>query len=80
MQDLGSKGELISTGKQTKGNLFHLNTNVNNFLVEKVEDSWLWHRRVCHVNFDNLVMVSKSSMVRGMPQLVKPKNAICKEC
>lgn len=77
---LGCKGELITTSKKTKGNLFHQNANVNSCLVAKVEDSWLWYKRFCHVNFDNMVKVNQSSMVRGMPQLVKLDNVLCKEC
>lgn len=75
-----SQGELIATDKQTKANLFHLNPKVSNYLITKVDDSWLWHRRFCHINFDNIVKVSKSKTVRGLPQLDKPVNALCKEC
>lgn len=77
---VGSKKELIATGKQTKGNIFHLNTNVNIYLVAKIEDNWLWHKRFFYVNFDNLIKISKSSIVRGIPQLVKPDNVLCKYC
>lgn len=77
---LGCKRELNSTSKQTKGNSFHLKASVNSCLVAKVEDSGLWHRRFFHVNFDNVVKVSKPNLVRGMPQLVKPDNVMCKEC
>lgn len=75
-----NKGELIVTKKKTKGNLFHLNPRVSNYLIAKIDDSWLTHRRFCHINFDNIVKVSKSKRVRGLPQLDKPVNALCKEC
>lgn len=77
---LGNNGELIATKKHTRGNIFHLNTNVNDCLVAKIEDNWLWHKRFCHVNFNNLIKVSKSSIVRGLPKLVKPENVLCKDC
>lgn len=76
----GRKGELIATGKQTKGKLFHMNPKVNNCLIAKIDDSWLWHKRFCHINFDNIVKVSKSKRVRGFPQLEKPVNFLCKQC
>lgn len=77
---LGNNRELIAIGKQTRDNLFHLNTNVNDCLVVKIEDNWLSHKRFCHANFDNLIKVSKSSIVRGLPHLVKLDNVLCKDC
>lgn len=77
---LGNNGELIATGKEARGNLFHLNTNVNDCLVVKIEDSWLWHKRFFHVNLDNLIKISKSSIFRGLPHLVKLDNVLCKDC
>lgn len=45
-----------------------------------MDDSWLWHRRFFHINFDNIVKVSKSKIIRGLPQIDKLVNALCKEC
>lgn len=73
-------GDLVATSKQTRVNLFHLNANENSYLEAKIEDSRLWHKRFCHVNFDNLIKVNKPSMVRGTSQLVKPDNVLCKDC
>lgn len=42
---LGGNSELIATRKKTRGNLFHLNVNINSCLVAKMDDSWLWHKR-----------------------------------
>lgn len=33
-----NKGELIATGKQTKCNLFHLNSKVSNYFIAKIDD------------------------------------------
>lgn len=71
---------MIATGKQMRGNLFHLNPKMNNCLIAKIDDSWLWHTRFCDINFDNIIKVSKSKIVRGLPQLDKLVNALCKEC
>ena len=46
----------------------------------KSEDVWLWHKRLCHVNFDSLVNISKMMKLRGLARLKKPKNTICKQC
>ena len=50
------------------------------FLVAKVDNSWLWHKRFCHINFDNIVKVSSTFAIRDLPKIIKPTNVICKEC
>ena len=44
------------------------------------EDVCLWNKRLCHVNFDNLMNIKKIKKVRGFPKLKKPNNAMCKQC
>ena len=50
------------------------------FLISQVEEGWLWHRRLCHVNFDNMVKIRKFRKVRGIPSLKKPDIDLCKKC
>ena len=74
---------MVASGKRSKGNVYNLKdiTNTNNhedvFLMGQVNESWLWHKRLGHLNFDNLVKVSKHQKVRGMPCISKPENVIC---
>ena len=49
-------------------------------LITNIDDSWLWHRRFCHINFDNIVKVSTTLAVRDLPRIMKPTNMIFKEC
>lgn len=49
-------------------------------LIVKLDDAWLWYKRLCHVNFDNLVSTNKVKKVRGFPKLKRPDNAICTQC
>ena len=42
-----------------------------------MSESWLWHRRLGHVNFDNLVKVSNLGEVRNLPKITKHSNPIC---
>ena len=44
------------------------------------EDIWLWHKRLCHVNFDNMMKISRRRNVRGLPTMTKPDNIMCKNC
>ena len=48
---LDGKGNLVGTGKQTKGNLFYLDLSESSCFIAQVEEIWLWHKRMCHVNF-----------------------------
>ena len=50
---------LIGKGDRTRSNLFYLDMEDATCLVVKIDDVWLWHKRLCHVNFDNLISISK---------------------
>ena len=71
---LDNQGNLIDSGRKTKGNLFYLDLDLGDFscFIAQVEESWLWPRRLCHVNFDNMVKISKVRRVKGLPSLKKP--------
>ena len=71
---------MIGKGDQTRGNLFYLNLDDAAYLIAKIDDVWLWHKRLCHVNFDNLISISNKKRVRGLPKLKKLDNVICKQC
>ena len=51
-------GKLIRKGDQNRGILFYLDMN-DACLVVEFDDVWLCHKRLFHVNFDNLVSISK---------------------
>ena len=46
----------------------------------KEDEIWLWHRRMGHIHFDNLVKVSRREAVREMPWITKSTNTLCKHC
>lgn len=70
----------IAIDNQTKGNIFHLNNNYKAYLIAHIDESWLWHKRLCHVNFDCILKISSTKAVRDLPMIVKPHNLVCKEC
>lgn len=70
----------IATGTQTKGNIFHLNIDENTCFITHIDESWLWHKRLCHVNFDCIMKISSSKAIRDLPRIVKPHNPVCREC
>ena len=77
---LDGKGNLVGTRNQTKGNLLYLDLIEISCFIAQVEESRLWHKRLCHVNFDNLVNIRKNRRVRGIPTLKKPDVGLCKHC
>ncbi|GJW86092.1 retrovirus-related pol polyprotein from transposon TNT 1-94 [Tanacetum coccineum] len=42
--------------------------------------SWLWHRRLSHLNFDTINLLSKKDIVNGLPKLKYVKDQLCSSC
>nr|GFA77264.1 hypothetical protein [Tanacetum cinerariifolium] len=60
------------------------NTNSPNpiCLVAKATSSqaWLWHRRLSHLNFDTINLLSKNDIVVGLPKVKFVKDHLCSSC
>ncbi|GJY72452.1 integrase, catalytic region, zinc finger, CCHC-type containing protein [Tanacetum coccineum] len=52
------------------------------FLMAKASSSqaWLWHRRLSHLNFDTINLLSKYDIVTGLPKLKFIKDHLCSSC
>ena len=46
----------------------------------KKYESWIWHKKMRHIHFDNLVNISKRQSIRDMPDITKLDNVVCKHC
>ncbi|GJY67798.1 retrovirus-related pol polyprotein from transposon TNT 1-94 [Tanacetum coccineum] len=42
--------------------------------------AWLWHRRLAHLNFDYINLLSKNVVVIGLPKLKYVKDQLCSSC
>ncbi|GJR06877.1 retrovirus-related pol polyprotein from transposon TNT 1-94 [Tanacetum coccineum] len=42
--------------------------------------SWLWHRRLSHLNFSTLNKLAKDGLARGIPKLKYNKDHLCSAC
>nr|GEX22140.1 hypothetical protein [Tanacetum cinerariifolium] len=42
--------------------------------------AWLWHRRLSHLNFDTINLLSKNDIVVGLPKLKFVKDHLCSFC
>nr|GEU63821.1 hypothetical protein [Tanacetum cinerariifolium] len=51
----------------------------NLFLASKTK-SWLWHRRLSHLNFGAINHLARHGLVRGLPKLKFEKDHLCSAC
>jgi hypothetical protein len=66
---------------RTPSNIYVLNEiGKEKCCLVKEYESWLWHKRMGHINFDNLFKVSKREALREMPEISKLENILCKHC
>ncbi|GJT04364.1 retrovirus-related pol polyprotein from transposon TNT 1-94 [Tanacetum coccineum] len=42
--------------------------------------SWLWHRRLSHLNFGAINHLARHSLVRGLPKIKFEKDRLCSTC
>ncbi|GKE87478.1 retrovirus-related pol polyprotein from transposon TNT 1-94 [Tanacetum coccineum] len=42
--------------------------------------AWLWHRRLSHLNFDTINLLSKKDIVNGLLKLKYVKDQLCSSC
>ena len=42
--------------------------------------SWLWHRRLSHLNFDTINKLAKDNIVNGLPKFKYTKEHLCPSC
>ncbi|KAJ9552644.1 hypothetical protein OSB04_016689 [Centaurea solstitialis] len=44
------------------------------------EDSWLWHRSLCHQNFKDMNKLVSKRLVKGLPETRLSKDTLCPAC
>ena len=54
--------------------------NENQGYLSMVDESWLWHKRLGHLSFDNLAKISTKEAVRDLPKVVVPLKSVFKHC
>ncbi|GJS60742.1 retrovirus-related pol polyprotein from transposon TNT 1-94 [Tanacetum coccineum] len=65
--------------KHMTGNRSQLMNFVSKFLASKTK-TWLWHRRLSHLNFGTLNKLAKDGLARGIPRLKFQKDHLCSAC
>nr|GFA24442.1 hypothetical protein [Tanacetum cinerariifolium] len=52
----------------------------NDLLIASSSQAWLWHRRLSHLNFDTINLLSQNDIVVGLPKLKFIKDHLCSSC
>ncbi|RVW98135.1 hypothetical protein CK203_031853 [Vitis vinifera] len=77
-------GNCVIIGLRTSDNCYAVcqnpSTSFSSSLVcgsSKIESIDLWHRRLGHLNYRDLMKVANNEVIKGIPKLGKPSNPIC---
>ncbi|KAL8123368.1 hypothetical protein AgCh_011369 [Apium graveolens] len=77
-----ASGKLSMKVKRTENRLYKISLEDSKpscLLTKREEDTWLWHARLGHVNFQALELMSLEKMAYGIPTLVQPVKR-CEGC
>lgn len=65
---------------RTTSNVYVLNEENDKCCLGKLDESWLWRRRLWHLNFDHIVKLNNKQAIRDSPKISKPTNIVCESC
>jgi hypothetical protein len=68
---------LIAKGVRNESNVYVLKEDKEKCHLSKLDESWLWHRRPGHLNFDHIVKLNNEGVVKDLPRISKPNNFVC---
>jgi len=51
-----------------------------NSLLSRDDESWLWHRRLEHIDMHHLNRIASKDLVIGLPKLKFERNKLCEAC
>ena len=79
-------GNILLTGNR-KGNVYVADFNSTSseemtclFSKSCAEESWLWHKKLSHLNFKAMNLLVKKNLVRGLPKAEFTKDGLCDAC
>jgi hypothetical protein len=60
----------VENAYRSSNNLYILNDiKGEKCYMRQMNERWLWHRRVSHMNFDNIVKIITKQAVKGIPNI-----------
>jgi len=69
---LDTKEDMIAKVAMIKNKMFLLNIEMDVPKCMCENETWLWHMRFGHVNFDSLKMMVQKEMLKGLPSIIHP--------
>jgi hypothetical protein len=79
-----SSGKWLMGGKRTADNCYGLSglTTDPQIFCNKatIDNSELWHQRLGHLNFSDLLKISGKGIVEGLPKIEKTEKGVCGAC
>lgn len=80
-------GKIVMGGKRSGDNCYHVSYDLKSngsqscFRTSSVEETMeLWHKRLGHLNFQDLLQLSTQKLVRGLPNLSGRTDVVCGGC
>ena len=74
-------GKLVAIASRTSSNVYILDIKEEEeCYMSQVDESWLWHKRMGHLSFENMIKASRKEAVKDMPKVIKPPYHVCKHC
>ncbi|KAL8088633.1 hypothetical protein AgCh_038420 [Apium graveolens] len=81
-----SKGKVVLKGYR-RGNIYEakLSTSTDGSEIclmsrASIEERWNWHKKLSHLNFNNINELVKKNLVRGLPKSVFAPDGLCDSC
>jgi hypothetical protein len=73
--------KLVATTVRTPNNRYILNEiGKERCCLGRENESWIWHKIIGHMNFDNLFKVNRKEAIREMHEISKSTTTMCKHC
>ena len=71
--------KLVGTATRTSNKIYILDEKDENCYLGH-DESWLWHKRLGHINFENLIQLNKKEAIRDLPVIKDLSSSVCKQC
>jgi hypothetical protein len=71
----------VATTIRTPNNIYVLNEiGKERYCLGKKNKSYLWHKRMGHMNFDNIFKIIRKEAIKEMPEISNKTKTLCKHC
>jgi hypothetical protein len=71
---------LVGTITRTLNNIYILDEKKENCYLGDEDEIWLWHKRLGHNKFENMIQLNKRESIRDLPIMKNLTSSICKHC